>query len=408
MGQHIAGWMSPAELGWIASIARQVHSAAEIGCWKGRTTETLLSEINGPVYAVDHWQGSEFERGGPHREATQRDIFADFMGNVGHFPNLCVRRGNSTEVASTLPMIDFVFIDAGHTYSEVKADLDAWAPKALRIIAGHDFHLPEVEQAVREKFGSRVQCAADSIWFVIQPNPIKVMFGTPCFGGQVFLPYHVSMLNTIEYLRRNEIDYDPKYIDADSLVPRARIALFGQFLSSDASHLLFIDADIDWKARDVLRMVKADKPIVAAIYRKKKRKEEYPMNFLPDTFDRLPYDPDSGCFEIKDAPTGFLMIRRDAALRMAEAYADRRCMIGEGGWDAECNRNSIDLFPCFTDSDGMYLSEDYGFCRLWQRIGGKVWMLPDVELGHTGKDRFAGKISNIITRQEEALEGKEA
>lgn len=400
--------MTPAELEWIAMIARQVHSAAEVGCWKGRTTETLLAETRGPVYAVDHWKGSEFEREGPHREATERDIFADFMGNVGHFPNLCVRRGHSTEVAPALPLIDFVFIDAGHTYEEVKADLEAWTPKTLRVIAGHDFQYPDVERAVREKFGDRVKQGADSIWYVIEPQPYKIMFATPCFGGQLFLPYHISMLNTLEYLWKNDIKYDPKYIDGDSLVPRARIALFGQFLSSDATHFLFIDADIDWAPRDVVRMVKADKPVVAAIYRKKKYAEEYPMNFFPDSFNNLPYDPETGCFEIKDAPTGFLMVRRDAALRMAEAYADRRCMIGEGGWDAECNRNTFDLFPCFTDDDGMYLSEDYGFCRMWQRIGGKVWMLPDVELGHTGKERFTGKISNIITRVEDKEEQHDA
>lgn len=410
MEEHlIEGWMAESELKWLASIAAQVYSTAEIGCWKGRSTSVLLENTKGPVYAVDHWQGSEDERNGPHKEATERDIFADFMGNVGHFSNLCVRRGNSTEVAPTLPLIDFVFIDAGHTYEEVKADLEAWTTKTLRIIAGHDFQEPDVQRAVQEKFGDRVKVAPNtSIWYVVNPIPRTVMIGTPCYGGLMTIPYHVSLCNTLEYLRLNGIGYDPRYVDGDSLVPRARISLFGNFLSSNATHLLFIDADIDWKARDVLRMVKADKPVLAAIYRKKKPQEEYPMNFLPETFHDLPFDPESGCFEIKDAPTGFLMIRRDAAERMVEAYADRRCMIGEGGWDAECNRNTFDLFPCFTDDDGMYLSEDYGFCRLWQRIGGKVWMLPDVELGHTGKQTFTGKISNLITRHEEALIHKEA
>ena len=37
--------------------------------------------------------------------------------------------------------LDFVFIDAGHDYTSVKKDIDAWLPKVKSggILAGHDF-----------------------------------------------------------------------------------------------------------------------------------------------------------------------------------------------------------------------------------------------------------------------------
>lgn len=55
--------------------------------------------------------------------------------------------------------LDFVFIDADHTYESVKADIAAWWPKVKPggILAGHDFcdEFPGVEQAVNEFFDGR-------------------------------------------------------------------------------------------------------------------------------------------------------------------------------------------------------------------------------------------------------------
>ena len=52
--------------------------------------------------------------------------------------------------------LDFVFAGGHHSYPELIADLKAWTPK-LRpagVIAGDEYGRPDVEQAVRERFGS--------------------------------------------------------------------------------------------------------------------------------------------------------------------------------------------------------------------------------------------------------------
>jgi predicted O-methyltransferase YrrM len=50
--------------------------------------------------------------------------------------------------------LDFVFIDAGHKYSEVRTDIYSWFPKIKKgaIFAGHDYHLHSVKKAVDEQF----------------------------------------------------------------------------------------------------------------------------------------------------------------------------------------------------------------------------------------------------------------
>jgi SAM-dependent methyltransferase len=52
---------------------------------------------------------------------------------------------------------DFVFVDAGHSYSAVKTDLEEWEPKVREggWFGGHDYHPhhPGVIRAVDERFG---------------------------------------------------------------------------------------------------------------------------------------------------------------------------------------------------------------------------------------------------------------
>jgi hypothetical protein len=50
---------------------------------------------------------------------------------------------------------DMVFIDAGHTYEEVKSDIEVWQPVANKVICGHDYcdAWPGVVKAVDEAFG---------------------------------------------------------------------------------------------------------------------------------------------------------------------------------------------------------------------------------------------------------------
>jgi hypothetical protein len=43
-----------------------------------------------------------------------------------------------------------------------------------------------------------------------------------------------------------------------------------------------------------------------------------------------------------------------------------------------------------------YLSEDYAFCRRWQKLGGEIWLDPLVKLDHIGHYTFNGNISKMF------------
>lgn len=63
---------------------------------------------------------------------------------------------------------DFVFIDAGHSYQAVKADIAAWRLKVREDgwFGGHDYHSahPGVIRAVDETFSDRVEVLPHWIW----------------------------------------------------------------------------------------------------------------------------------------------------------------------------------------------------------------------------------------------------
>lgn len=149
-GMHIWGWMAPAELDWLHDTAATMGSVAEVGSLHGRSSFALLSGCPGPVYCIDPWDDPADES------------FASFMSSCGHFDNLHPVRGYSPAAVDQVPDVDMVFIDGAHDYAQVKADIEAWLPKTLKLICGHDYShegFGGVRQAVDEIFGDQVRPA---------------------------------------------------------------------------------------------------------------------------------------------------------------------------------------------------------------------------------------------------------
>jgi hypothetical protein len=231
---------------------------------------------------------------------------------------------------------------------------------------------------------------------------------TPCFGSMLHAGYVTSLLLTCNELARTGVHHLSAFLPA-SLITRARNTLAAQFMASESTHLLFIDADIKWEPDAVMRLLVAtchpEIEVAAGVYPKKGFPLEFAMNFAL-TPDRIVNEhPDTGYLEIRDAPTGFLMIRRSALERMMTAYPERKCCFRD---DAPAGERAFEyaLFDCLIDDDGRYLSEDYGFSRLWQRIGGKVWMDPEINLSHFGQHEYRGEIASVLERHRNAGGGR--
>jgi hypothetical protein len=52
------------------------------------------------------------------------------------------------------------------------------------------------------------------------------------------------------------------------------------------------------------------------------------------------------------------------------------------------------LFECIIDSKtGVYLSEDFSFCKRWTDMGGEIWADLESRLNHVGPATFYGDVA---------------
>lgn len=218
--------------------------------------------------------------------------------------------------------------------------------------------------------------------------PVKaLMFGLPIYG-QVTMGFHAAMVATTVRLIREGITFGNLYAGNDSLVQRARNNIVAEFMATDASHLMFIDSDIEWEPDAILRLLAAGKDLVVGAY---PRKTDTPsMVFLPrvDEQGRCEKDEATGLVRIAAGATGFMMIRRRVIEVMMASYPQLRYRAYDSDGISEAARAyTFSLFDTITTAEAFY-SEDYAFCFRFEAIGGSCWVDPAIRLTHHGAKAY--------------------
>lgn len=246
--------------------------------------------------------------------------------------------------------------------------------------------------AFKEINGDQAQIDLDMI------RKHNVFFATPCYGGLVTDQFFLSMFRTSQLFMSHGINFRITTLRNESLVTRARNIMVAMFLESDCSHLMFIDADIEFDAESVLRALAYDKPIMAAAYPKKALPIQYAINFKFKDQATKQVRVENGAIEVLDASTGFFLIKREVIEKMIQAYPELHYK-NDSNIDEKFNKYCYSFFDTIHDpDDNRYLSEDYTFCRRWQKIGGEIWLDPNTKLNHIGAHTFEGDVSKIINR----------
>lgn len=244
---------------------------------------------------------------------------------------------------------------------------------------------------------------------------MNILIATPCYGGLVTHNY----LNSIVYLKdafyKYGINCTVYTLGNESLITRGRAFYVALLLSNPQfTHLFFIDADISFNSDSVIRMLMANKDVIAGIYPKKNINinkiietaqsgdnpviPESLMDYCINLESTTNIKCENSIIEAMYVGTGFLMIKREVIQKMIEAYPETKYKNDVEGYDMATNKdNFYMLFDCIIDPvSKRYLSEDFTFCYRWRKIGGKIHVDINCDLTHTGTYDFRGSFKSIL------------
>jgi hypothetical protein len=134
------------------NMVNSAHDGAhfvEVGSWKGTSSAYMAVEIANSgkkikFDCVDTWQGSDEQAHHQDHYVASNSLYEHFIENMkpaeGYYNPVRMTSVAAAELYED-GSLDFVFIDAGHKYEEVYADIVAWLPKVKKggWIGGHDY-----------------------------------------------------------------------------------------------------------------------------------------------------------------------------------------------------------------------------------------------------------------------------
>ena len=164
--ENIDGWFFEKEGNWYFDICNKIHNGkiVEIGSFEGLSLSYIKDTIitnNNKIYSVE-------------KHCRQRLIENTKKWNI----ELICKDSYQASLMFHDYFFDLIYIDANHSYAEVKKDIINWMPKLKNtgIIAGHDYDRgwPGVIKAVDEIFQKKFHLNGRN-WAVSAKRIIKLM-----------------------------------------------------------------------------------------------------------------------------------------------------------------------------------------------------------------------------------------
>ena len=197
-----------------------------------------------------------------------------------------------------------------------------------------------------------------------------------------------------------------------SLITQGRNLTVASFLETKADYLLFLDSDIAIGPHVIKKMIEADKDVICVPYPLKsiswsKLKERFERGFIKTDADmetgvcsypvRLEDASNivvnNGIIEITHAPAGCLLIKRSVFDKLIEAFPDRKIKqksVINGEYEEK--DNYYNFFDTVHDKKTQtYMGEDFGFCKLWREVDGKIFAIVDEYIMHVGEHQYIGR-----------------
>lgn len=195
--------------------------------------------------------------------------------------------------------------------------------------------------------------------------------------------YNVIESETEEFLKYiigtikdNEI-VDYKEILGMSSISISRGMLIKEFLATKADHILFVDTDMTWiidTTKEIInpidRLVKHNVDIISGVMTTR----HAPIRPCFTPIDKNSYAETKKIFEVSHTGTGFMLITRYVIEYLLRWYPSL-------------------FLPIYDEKLKIETSDDVAFCYRARKNHFKIWVDPDIIIGHLGK--YAYSVNDI-------------
>jgi hypothetical protein len=250
----------------------------------------------------------------------------------------------------------------------------------------------------------------------------SIFVGTPMYGGMCTGIYTKSTNDLSKLGLIHGVNINFYYLFNESLIQRARNYIVEKFLQSNCTHLMFIDSDIGFEAKDVLTLLAlqisdpekydvlcgpyskkvidwenvkiavennlASKPSDLAMFA-----GDFAFNMKP-TKEKSEFKIDQP-FSVAEAGTGFMLIPRTVFEKYEEKFPEYKYIPDhQRSNDFNGSKEIMAYFDCIIDPiSRRYLSEDYFFCKNCINIGINLHMCGWLHLTHAGTYMYRGSVA---------------
>ncbi len=213
----------------------------------------------------------------------------------------------------------------------------------------------------------------------------KIMLATPSYDRPA-AAYTFAIARSRVALEAAGIQTAYLLLQGNCHVDDSRNSVVRDFLESDCTDLLFLDADVDWEPEAIVQLCKHDLPIVGGVYPyRREGGENMPVRLMDGKRDLS-----SGLLEVEGLPTGFMKIQRVVLEKMAAKapkYFDK------------IYQTALVFDRPDPDEHGTRWGGDIDFCNRARAAGWKIYADAELRLGHTAtvivRDSLAASIRRL-------------
>jgi len=217
----------------------------------------------------------------------------------------------------------------------------------------------------------------------------KVMLATPVYERPAAC-YVYSIANSREALHEAGIQTAYLLLSGNCHVDDARNRCVQEFLLSDCTDLVFLDADVSWEPGQLVQLCQYDEDLVGGVY-PFRREDGKSAEKMPVLLVDGETSDSQGLMSVAGLPTGFMRIRRkvlEALSKDADHY-----------WLTTDRRAPVPILFERTIDRGTRLGGDLNFCKKWALKGGSIRAALYMRLGHSGSALLQDSLAAFIRRQ---------